>query len=85
MTSTCRKPSNIDRGADGLFRQRDGQDASVDEKVRVTGGALEGSNVNLTDSLVNMIAISRQLEMQMKSLHTSDTNAQSANELLRHA
>lgn len=78
-------PSNIDRGADGLFRQRDGQDADVDEKVRVTGGALEGSNVNLTDSLVNMIEISRQLEMQMKSLHTSDTNAQSANELLRHA
>ena len=79
------EPSNIDRGTDGLFRQRDGQDANVDEKVRVTGGALEGSNVNLTDSLVNMIEISRQLEMQMKSLHTSDTNAQSANELLRHA
>lgn len=31
-------PSNIDRGADGLFRQRDGQDADVDEKVRVTEG-----------------------------------------------
>ena len=57
----------------------------MDEKVRITGGALEGSNVNLTDSLVNMIEISRQLEMQMKSLHTSDSNAQSANELLRHA
>jgi flagellar basal-body rod protein FlgF len=78
-------PANLDRGTDGLFRQRDGQDASVDEKVRVTGGALEGSNVNLTDSLVNMIEISRQLEMQMKALHTGDTNAQSANELLRHA
>ncbi|MFX6258607.1 flagellar basal body rod C-terminal domain-containing protein, partial [Acinetobacter baumannii] len=79
------EPANIDRGVDGLFRQRDGQDAAVDEKVRITGGALEGSNVNLTDSLVNMIEISRQLEMQMKSLHTSDSNAQSANELLRHA
>jgi len=32
-----------------------------------------------------MIEISRQLEMQMKALHTGDTNAQSANELLRHA
>jgi len=78
-------PSNLDRGTDGLFRQRDGQDANVDENVRVTPGALEGSNVNLTDSLVNMIEISRQLEMQMKSLQSSDTNAQSANELLRHA
>ncbi len=78
-------PSNVDRGTDGLFRQRDGQDANVDERVRITGGALEGSNVSLTDSLVNMIEISRQLELQMKALHTGDTNAQSANELLRHA
>lgn len=78
-------PSNLNRGADGLFRQRDGQDADPNESVRITPGALEGSNVNLTDSLVNMIEISRQLEMQMKSLQTSDTNAQSANELLRHA
>ncbi|WP_199027344.1 flagellar basal-body rod protein FlgF [Ralstonia sp. ASV6] len=78
-------PSNLSRGTDGLFRQRDGQDADVNENVRITPGALEGSNVNLTDSLVNMIEISRQLEMQMKSLQTSDTNAQSANELLRHA
>ncbi|MGM3277828.1 flagellar basal-body rod protein FlgF [Ralstonia sp. 24A2] len=78
-------PSNLNRGADGLFRQRDGQDADTNENVRITPGALEGSNVNLTDSLVNMIEISRQLEMQMKSLQTSDTNAQSANELLRHA
>ena len=61
------------------------QDADTNENVRITPGALEGSNVNLTDSLVNMIEISRQLEMQMKSLQTSDTNAQSANELLRHA
>ncbi|KHK57992.1 flagellar basal body rod protein FlgF [Ralstonia sp. A12] len=78
-------PSNLNRGADGLFRQRDGQDADTNENVRITPGALEGSNVNLTDSLVSMIEISRQLEMQMKSLQTSDTNAQSANELLRHA
>jgi len=78
-------PSNLNRGTDGLFRQRDGQYADTNENVRITPGALEGSNVNLTDSLVNMIEISRQLEMQMKSLQTSDTNAQSANELLRHA
>jgi len=70
------------RGADGLFRLRDGQPAPVDENVRLAPGALEGSNVNVTDAMVNLISLSRQFEMQIKMLQTADTNAQRADQLL---
>lgn len=70
------------RGADGLFRLRNGQPAPADERVRVASGTLEGSNVNVTDAMVNLISLSRQFEMQIKLLQTADTNAQRADQLL---
>lgn len=70
------------RGADGLFRLRDGQPAPADERVRVASGTLEGSNVNVTDAMVNLISLSRQFEMQIKLLQTADLNAQRADQLL---
>jgi flagellar basal-body rod protein FlgF len=63
-------------GSDGLFRLRNGQPAPADERVRVSSGTLEGSNVNVTDAMVNLISLSRQFEMQMKMLQTADANAQ---------
>jgi flagellar basal-body rod protein FlgF len=70
------------RGADGLFRLRDGQPAPADENIRLAPGTLEGSNVNVTDAMVNLISLSRQFEMQIKMLQTADTNAQRADQLL---
>lgn len=70
------------RGADGLFRLRDGQPAAADETVKLAPGTLEGSNVNVTDAMVNLISLSRQFEMQIKMLQTADTNAQRADQLL---
>jgi flagellar basal-body rod protein FlgF len=70
------------RGADGLFRQRNGQAAPVDENVKLSSGALEGSNVNVSDAMVNLISLSRQFEMQIKMMQTADTNAQRADQLL---
>ncbi|MBP6421292.1 MAG: flagellar basal body rod protein FlgF [Propionivibrio sp.] len=70
------------RGADGLFRMRDGQAAAGDDKVKLVSGALEGSNVNVTDAMVNLISLARQFEMQIKMMQTADTNAQRADQLL---
>lgn len=70
------------RGADGLFRMRDGQAAPGDDKVKLTSGTLEGSNVNVTDAMVNLISLARQFEMQIKMLQTADANAQRADQLL---
>lgn len=70
------------RGADGLFRLRSGQPAEADQNVKLASGTLEGSNVNVTDAMVNLISLSRQFEMQIKMLQTADTNAQRADQLL---
>ena len=74
--------NNLVRGSDGLFRTRDGQPAALDERARVTSGTLEGSNVNVTDAMVNLISLARQFEMQVKLLQTADQNAQRADQLL---
>jgi flagellar basal-body rod protein FlgF len=70
------------RGADGLFRLRNNQPADADTNVKLASGTLEGSNVNVTDAMVNLISLSRQFEMQIKMLQTADTNAQRADQLL---
>ncbi len=74
--------ADLQRGADGLFRLKNGQPADADTNVRVSSGSLEGSNVNVTDAMVNLISLSRQFEMQIKMLQTADTNAQKADQIL---
>ena len=74
--------ADLVRGADGMFRLRSGEAAPVDEGVKLTSGTLEGSNVNVTDAMVNLISLSRQFEMQIKMLQTADANAQRADQLL---
>src|SRR3954469_23735377 len=61
-------PSDVQKGADGLFRQRSGQPADPDDAVTVSGGALESSNVNAVSAMVDMITLARNFEMQMKML-----------------
>ncbi len=56
--------------------------ADADAAVTVASGFLEGSNVNAVEAMVALIATSRLLEMQMKSLQSADENAQAANRLL---
>ena len=73
------------RGEDGLFRMRDGvRPPEADANVVVAAGMVEGSNVNPVEAMVAMIANGRSFEMQMKSIQTADTNAQSANKLLAY-
>jgi flagellar basal-body rod protein FlgF len=74
---------SIERGADGLFRTKDGQPAVADASVHVTSGTLEASNVDLASCMVNMIELSRRFDMQIKSLHTADEDAQASSKLLQ--
>ena len=66
------------RGDDGLFRVRGGAPAAADPNVRVAGGYLEGSNVNVVDQMVQMISLARQFEMQTRMLSTAEQNDRSA-------
>lgn len=70
------------RGEDGLFRTQDGNPADADAKVTVQSGNLEGSNTNMVESMVNMISLARQFDMQMKMLQTADDNAKQASGVL---
>lgn len=74
--------AQLERGADGLFRQKNGQPAPLDNTVTVAPETLEGSNVNVVDTMVNMISLARQFEMQMKMLTTAQSNDQAAGQLL---
>ena len=70
------------RGDDGLFRTASGAPADLDETVKVAPETLEGSNVNPVDSMVSMISLARQFEMQIKMLQTADANASKASQIL---
>ncbi|MET0225020.1 MAG: flagellar basal-body rod protein FlgF [Dokdonella sp.] len=76
-------PAALERSADGLMHLRDGAAADTDDSVQVAAGTLEASNVNPSESLVRMIELSRQFEMQMQSIKNVDQNAQSATRLLQ--
>lgn len=70
------------RGDDGLFRLKSGAPADADAKVKLQGGSLESSNVSAVESMVSMIAISRQFDLQMKMLQHADSNDRQASQLL---
>jgi flagellar basal-body rod protein FlgF len=54
----------------------------ADASVTLGSGALEGSNVNVVEAMVDMISLSRQFEMHMKLLQNAEGNAQRASNLL---
>ncbi|MFC5524785.1 flagellar basal-body rod protein FlgF [Rhodanobacter ginsengisoli] len=76
-------PAGMIQGSDGLMHLADGGQAEVDPGVRVTSGALESSNVNASAELVKMIALSRQYDMQIKSIKSAEDNAAAATKLLQ--
>ena len=71
------------RGEDGLFRMQDGTDAPSDANVQLVSGALESSNVNVADAMVNMIELARRFDLQVKAMRTAEENATAAAQLLR--
>ncbi len=77
--------ANLIRGADGLFRQSNVQPAAADANVRLVTGALEGSNVNPAEALVNMVSLSRQFEMNMRTLRAAQDNDTSATKVIATA
>ncbi|WP_175626671.1 MULTISPECIES: flagellar basal-body rod protein FlgF [Oxalobacteraceae] len=73
---------NLERSSDGMFVTKDRLPADVDANVGVISGAVEGSNVNVVDAMVNMISLARQFELNMKLLKDADSNAAKADQFL---
>ena len=76
-------PVQLQKGPDGLLRLPEGEAATSSATVRLTSGALEQSNVNVAKTLVNMIELSRQYEMQVNVMRTAKEDADAAAALMR--
>lgn len=63
--------SDVVKGLDGLFRVRGGGALPGDPAGRLISGSLEGSNVEATKALVDMIEASRAWETQLKLINTA--------------
>lgn len=74
--------ADVEKGADGLFRLRDGSDAPADAAVRLGSGVLESSNVNVADAMVNMIELARRFELQVRAMRTAEQNGEASARLL---
>lgn len=75
-------PSDLEKGLDGYARLKEGAPPALQETVMVVSGALETSNVNTAESLVNMIELSRKYELQIKMMSTAKDHAQKSDALL---
>lgn len=73
----------MEKGEDGLMRLKSGELAEADAGQRLVSGALEGSNVNIVNEMVNMIELSRRFEMQVKMMKTAEETASSSASILR--
>lgn len=70
--------AQLERGADGLFRMKNGTVAPSDARTEVVPNSLEGSNADPIKAMVDMISLARKFDMQMKMLQSADSNAQQA-------
>ena len=74
---------NLEKGEDGLLHMKDGSEADADASVALLSGSLEQSNVNVAKTLVNMIELARQYEMQINVIKASEENADAAATMMR--
>ncbi|CAK0761508.1 flagellar basal-body rod protein FlgF [Gammaproteobacteria bacterium] len=73
----------VEKGLEGLFHLPNGETAPPDASVTISSRAVEGSNANPVDSLVTMINLQRQYEMQVKMMRSGEDNAAAASKLLQ--
>ncbi len=75
--------SRLYKAPDGLIRLRDGDYAEPAAGVTLRPGSLELSNVNMVEAMVNMIALARQFEMNVKLMNIAKENDSASAQLMR--
>jgi flagellar basal-body rod protein FlgF len=71
------------KGTDGLIRRKDGQEQAPNASISLQSGFLESSNVNPVDELTNILALSRQFEVNVKMMKMMEENSSAATQVLR--
>jgi len=71
------------KGEDGLMRLKGGGKAEAAAEQRLISGALEASNVNIVNEMVEMIELQRRFEMQIKLMKTAEETASASASIVR--
>ncbi|MEG8018458.1 flagellar hook-basal body complex protein [Sphingomonas sp. LR55] len=77
------KGSDTVKGLDNLLRVKGGGTLPEDLDAKVQGGAIEGSNVNMTQALVDMIENQRSYEVQANMMKNAKDMDESGASLMR--
>jgi flagellar basal-body rod protein FlgF len=75
--------SNVAKGLDGLFRVQGGGALPSDPQARLISASLESSNVNTSQTLIDMIEASRSWDMQLQLITSARDMDTSAADLMR--
>lgn len=76
--------ANLEKRSDGLvYVKADAPAAAQDVSIRLQSGFLEGSNVNAVSAMTDILALSRQYEMQVKLMSHAEQNSQASARLLQ--
>lgn len=74
--------SQLEKGEDALFYMKTGNAAVQDPNVKIVSGALEGSNVNVIDTMTQLIDLSRHYESHTSYMKNISDNTGKSNEIL---
>jgi flagellar basal-body rod protein FlgF len=77
------KGTDTVKGLDNLLKVRGGGVLPDDADAKVTSGAIEGSNVNMTQALVDMIENQRSYEVQANLMKEAKTMDESSTSVMR--
>lgn len=74
--------SDLTREADGTFMSAFDPMDVISDRVRVQQGALENSNVNVAEAMVQMIQQNRLFDLNIQMVKVAEQNAKSASSLM---
>ncbi len=77
------QPGELKKGLDNLMRAANGGQIAQDDAARLSPGGLEGSNVNMMASMVDMIEQARAYEVQVQLVTSVRDMDMSSTSLLR--
>lgn len=71
------------KGLDGLMQTDDREPLDQDPAIQVRAGYLESSNVNAVNELTSVISLSRQFEMNINMMKTSEELSETATRIMK--
>ncbi len=77
--------ANLEKRNDGLIYSKNGEILPASAEVSLISGALEGSNVNAIEAMVEMIELSRNFELQIKMMNSVNENSGVSAKLMQMA